>query len=189
VLGFNLRRAVQDGDFGEVKRLVGEVGAPVDAADSSGMQALHCAIAYTGHLEMVKFLIAAGAQIDDATQENGWQAVHYAAWNGHLAVVKYLIGEKGAKMEAADSEGRQVLHVAAYGGQLGVVEYLVRERGADVFAKTRDGSTPIDLADDVPDVREFLQEWMEAEETRACIRNVLARQRKLGALRPRNPGL
>ena len=47
-----------------------------------------------GHLEVVKYLIEAGADI----HANNDKALNYSALYGHLEVVKYLI-EKGANID------------------------------------------------------------------------------------------
>ena len=53
--------------------------------------------AYKGHTEIVKVLIAAGANIE-AIDDEGYTPLEVAARNGHVEVVKLLL-EKGAKVD------------------------------------------------------------------------------------------
>ena len=68
-----------------VQRLV-QAGAPIK---SDGWNPLHYA-AFSGHVEIAKYLIGKQAPID-ATAPNGQTALMLAARNGHLAVIKALV--------------------------------------------------------------------------------------------------
>ena len=50
--------------------------------------------AWGGDIDVVKFLIENGVHVD-ATNNDGWTALHWAAWYEHVDVAKFLI-EKGA---------------------------------------------------------------------------------------------
>jgi len=187
--------AVRGGDLEKVKELLAS-GAQVDARDDDGWQPLHYA-ARGGHLPVVKYLIEEqGVQVD-AKSTYGSQPLHFAAWHGHLPVVKYLVGERGAQVDAKDGYGRQPLHHAADDGHLSVVKYLVGEQGAQVDAKKNDGKTPLDFAGRYPEIQKFLKEWPSTEKAEEMRRDgfgkmaadVRARQRQLGSLRPKAPGL
>lgn len=72
-----------------------------------------------GHLEMVKFLHASGADV----QADDNAAIKLAAAKGHLDVVKYL-HQNGA-------DDRDAFGCAANSGRLAVVQYL-HMNGADI---------------------------------------------------------
>ena len=57
-----LHFASAEGDLGKVKRLVAE-GFPLDAFDDLSRTPLHCAVE-GGHLEVVKYLLSAGAEVN-----------------------------------------------------------------------------------------------------------------------------
>lgn len=78
--------------------------------------------AKNGHLEVVKYLIGSGADIQ--TNHNG--ALRSAARNGHLKIVKYLI-DKGADVHAMDD---YPLRFSLNNGHYDVAKYLI-EKGAD----------------------------------------------------------
>ena len=75
-----------------------------------------------GQLEVVKYLVEIGVDIDN-------DALVRASQNGHLAVVKYLV-EQGADIHADDDVA---LLWASEEGHLDVVKYLV-DQGADIHA-------------------------------------------------------
>lgn len=64
-------------------------GVDVDAADSSGRRALHCAVV-TGNTGLVRLLVSAGASVD--VQDGfGVAPLHQATKAGHLEVVSVLL--------------------------------------------------------------------------------------------------
>lgn len=81
---------------------------------------------YYGHLEVVKFLVENGANVNNIVKGylgmNRDTALVSASANGHLEVVKYLV-ENGANI----NNGRNALEVAAEEGHLAVVQYLVSQ--------------------------------------------------------------
>ena len=98
--------------------------------------------AQQGHLEVVRLLIEAGADMNakDA-QYHEDTALLVAARGGHLEVVRLLV-EAGADMNAANARGATALLVAAQQGHLEVVRLLI-EAGADVNVANADGETAL----------------------------------------------
>ena len=78
--------AAKDGDLVVVKRFV-QAGMSVNTAGSNGVPALYRA-ADEGHLEVVRFLVEQGADMN--AWIDGSTVLHWAARKGHLAVVRYL---------------------------------------------------------------------------------------------------
>ncbi len=90
---------------------------------------------YYGHLEVVKFLVENGANVNNnvaysAGNSKKDTALISASANGHLEVVKYLV-ENGASV---NNGPHNALAMAAEEGHLAVVRYLVSQ-GADVKIK------------------------------------------------------
>lgn len=56
----------------------------------------------SGHLDVVKLLVEAGAEVDAMT-DAGWTPLRAACAAGHAAVVKYLV-ERGAELGARGTE-------------------------------------------------------------------------------------
>ncbi len=76
-----------------------------------GNFALHWAAA-EGHVEVVKALLAAGAD-REAQDKFGWRPLHWAAMKCRVDVVKVLLAA-GADKEAQTSDGETPLHYAAF---------------------------------------------------------------------------
>ena len=124
----------------EVVTLFVQAGMNVNAAmreDDDTSTPLSFA-AQSGHLEVVKYLVGQGANVNAEDD-----AFHSAARFGHLEVVKYLVGQ-GANVNAASWWGTPLFRAAA-GGRLEVVKYLVGQ-GANVNAATNQGYTPLHQA-------------------------------------------
>jgi cytohesin len=96
-----------------------------------------------GNIEVVKQLLAAGANVN-AKNKWGGTPLHWAARGGHKEIVELLIA-KGANVNAKNDEDGTPLHLAADRGHTEVVELLIT-KGADVNAKDDEGETPLDQA-------------------------------------------
>jgi uncharacterized protein len=128
--------AVEKGDLACVKeRLAADSGAanwrwegrsPPGTKDED---ALHLA-ARSGHLDIVKALLEAGAAIDSLSWEDCRSTPFLAAVDGHFPeIVKYLL-EKGADANGRDGDGISCLMYAACSGRVDITKLLL-EAGAD----------------------------------------------------------
>ena len=90
--------------------------------------------ALNGHVEAVRFLLAAGADIDGRNW-HGRTALIGAATNGKAGVVRVLLN-KGSDVNAVDKKGRSAIFYALLGGHTGIVSML-EEAGAN-FERARD---------------------------------------------------
>ncbi|MHC4538871.1 MAG: ankyrin repeat domain-containing protein [Planctomycetota bacterium] len=97
-----------------------------------------------GRLDIVKSLIAEGADIDN--KEDGFfkTPLDHAVINGHKDVVELLLA-KGADINARDHFTASSLHYAIQRGHTKIAEVLIAG-GADVDVKDRQGQTPLDIA-------------------------------------------
>merc|ERR1719506_3652221 len=81
----------QWGDLEAVKLLVDSCDPDLDAAQKDdGWTALEIAAAY-GHVEIVKFLLERGADVNKQDFD-GWTPLHASAANGHMGVCLLLCG-------------------------------------------------------------------------------------------------
>ncbi len=96
--------------------------------------------AENGDAELVKLLIAAGANVNKAN-EYGWTPLYWAAWNGHKECVEQLIAA-GADVNKAEKDGSTPLYMAAYEGRTECVKLLIAA-GADVNKANKNGEIPL----------------------------------------------
>jgi len=89
---------------------------------------LHSA-AVGGHVDVVKLLVDAGAEVD-AADDRGRTPLIRAAEYGHAAVVELLVG-RGAQLDWVDAFGWTALYQSTLCGQRDMVEHLLR-LGANV---------------------------------------------------------
>ena len=95
------------------------------------------------HLEIVRLLIDAGADLDKA-DDFGRTQLLVASENGYLEVVELLI-KAGAKLDMVDVYGVTPLYSACQYGHFEVVELLIKA-GADTDKATNDRVTPLYIA-------------------------------------------
>lgn len=81
-----------------------------------------------GHLEVVKYLLSSGVEVDSKTEFNS-TPLHFASENGHLEVVSHLVS-CGANVNSVEEDGWTPLHYAAYNGFEEVILFLLKN-GSD----------------------------------------------------------
>eukprot|EP00405_Crypthecodinium_cohnii_P017973 CAMPEP_0206447934 /NCGR_PEP_ID=MMETSP0324_2-20121206/17135_1 /ASSEMBLY_ACC=CAM_ASM_000836 /TAXON_ID=2866 /ORGANISM="Crypthecodinium cohnii, Strain Seligo" /LENGTH=269 /DNA_ID=CAMNT_0053916907 /DNA_START=57 /DNA_END=866 /DNA_ORIENTATION=- len=160
-----LIQAATEGESEEVKRLLFQAGADVEAENRADMTPLRCA-AEQGHIAVTRCLIhEAGADVQ-ARDGDHKTPLHFAAQKGHIAVTRCLIHEAGADVEAkTDLYGETPLHHAVNGGHLEIVKLLVLEARANVnhcwsdYATNIHTPTPLFRAEQAhrSDIAEFLR--------------------------------
>ena len=107
-----------------------------------------------GHLEVVKLLVACGANPnddgaddDDPDPESTRKApLHMAAACGHTDVVRWLVREGGADARQLDRNGCNAYHLGCVQGHTDVVRFMVEEVGLDVNEKEMFGGTGLGWA-------------------------------------------
>ncbi len=101
-----------------------------------------------GYVDIVKWLIDKGADINAIRQSDGCTALQTAICKEQLQVIEWLVA-KGAKVNKADKEEASPLYYSlGYAGQPiqpNIVKFLV-SKGADVKQSMYDGDTPLHMA-------------------------------------------
>lgn len=170
----------------EVAQLLVEMGAPIDIFEASalgkadriagllradpsrvsaysqdGFYPLGLA-AFFGHLDAVRALIAAGADVH-AVARNAFkvQPIHAAAASRNLDIVRAVL-EAGADPNVPQQQGFVPLHEAGTNGNRALAELLIKH-GADPHQANEAGKSSIDLARDKGHTE--LANWM-ADATR-----------------------
>ncbi len=112
-----LSKAARVGELGEVLRLIAsgvELNAVVRNATAVGSAAAR------GHLEVVKALIEAGADVNKVEPIGEWSPLMRAAYNGHASIVKALL-DAGAALDLKEEDGEDVRSLL----ELGIADELV----------------------------------------------------------------
>eukprot|EP00752_Nemacystus_decipiens_P008810 g7862.t1 len=119
-------------------------GAYKNVLDNKGTTPLLWATA-AGHLATVETLLAAGANFNLRSRDDGFSALHLAAGQGYHKIVSALL-RRGADTDVADPNGDTALMWAAGNGDLRIVEILLAA-GADVTVRNNvEGYSAFDWA-------------------------------------------
>jgi ankyrin repeat protein len=122
--------AAMQADAAAVRSLL-TAGEDVNAAQGDGMTALHWA-ARRGEPEMVRMLLAAGANVRATTRLGNYTPLLLASEAGHAAAIEALV-KAGADTKATTTAGVTPLMLASGSGQAEAVKALIAH-GADVNA-------------------------------------------------------
>lgn len=138
-----IHEAAGAGDLGRTKAIVGNNPKSVAAKDPYGMTPIHWAVA-SGHIEVVRLLLARGSNVNAADGE-GLTPLHLAAKSGNKAIAEILI-TAGADVNATNNiQHVSPLNKAAQNGKFEVVKLLV-EKAADLNSEEKCGRCPIQCA-------------------------------------------
>ncbi|KAF7227943.1 ankyrin repeat and KH domain-containing protein 1 isoform X2 [Nothobranchius furzeri] len=128
------------GGFLEVADFLIKAGADIELGCSTPLMEA----AQEGHLDLVRYLLTAGANVH-ATTATGDTALTYACENGHTDVADLLL-QAGANLEHESEGGRTPLMKAARAGHLCTVQFLI-SKGANVNRATANNDhTVVSLA-------------------------------------------
>uniref|UniRef100_A0A8C6XDF0 Ankyrin repeat and KH domain containing 1 n=1 Tax=Naja naja TaxID=35670 RepID=A0A8C6XDF0_NAJNA len=110
------------GGFSEVADFLIKAGADIELGCSTPLMEA----AQEGHLELVKYLLAAGANVNRATANNDHTVVSLACAGGHLAVVELLLAHGADPTHRLKSSILTILYfLLKFGGHTNVVSYLL----------------------------------------------------------------
>lgn len=138
-LAGEIHDAAQQGDLEQVKKLLESDPASIEAPLQDGKKPLHKA-AYEGHVDVVRFLLEKGANVDSRSN-SGSSPLHGAAFHNRPEIARILV-EAGADVNLANNYGYTPLLSAAVGGSHEVVQILL-DAGADPNARTALGANAI----------------------------------------------
>jgi ankyrin repeat protein len=129
-LAKDIRAAIKKGDLSGVENLINANRESLNMMTPFGTW-LHVAATF-GKLDIIKFLIDAGIDVNryGGTFDGG--AINHAAAEGHIYVVEFLL-ENGAVLDVSESKINP-LFAAIYGGHLNIVKLLIN-KGIDFKIK------------------------------------------------------
>lgn len=171
-------RAAADGDLAKIRRLLAE-GADINQHDEGypseggyripdmrkpntfGRTAIEMAV-YARNLEMLKFLIEAGANPApvDPYEHKPQSLLAQGVYCGFAEGVRYLVEEVNLSFRDANrSDAWLLVDSAREKSTVEMLKYLVEERGLDPLLKTENGITAASAANDrksPPEMLEYL---------------------------------
>ena len=137
--------AAAAGNSGRITQLISQDSSLVNAFSPQGFPALALA-AFCAHLDIVKFLISKGADVNAvARNATGYTALTASVTSGQVEITAALLAA-GAKANYRYGQGHSPLHSAAASGSAPLVTMLL-DHGADPLGRMEDGQTPISLAE------------------------------------------
>jgi ankyrin repeat protein len=132
------------GRIGRTREILASDPNLVHAWSADGFSALHLA-AFTGHSDIVQFLLERGAvPIAPSRNHMAVHPLHSAAAGGHQAAAELLLSY-GAQPNARQHGGWTAVHSSAASGDASLTSLLMTH-GADPTLKADDGRSAIDLA-------------------------------------------
>lgn len=102
--------AAEEGNLEEIKKLVNKNRLLLECTDKDGYTPLHRAC-YGNNIEVVEYLLEAGAKIDAKTQDE-WQPLHSACCWNNVECAEALIGN-GADINAKSKGDQTPLHLVS----------------------------------------------------------------------------
>eukprot|EP00095_Tigriopus_kingsejongensis_P010708 maker-scaffold179_size282488-snap-gene-1.25 protein:Tk10708 transcript:maker-scaffold179_size282488-snap-gene-1.25-mRNA-1 annotation:"ankyrin repeat and kh domain-containing protein 1" len=134
-----LMEAASAGHVGVAKILL-KFGAGINTHSNEFKESALTLACYKGHLEMVRFLLDAGADQEHKTDEMH-TALMEASMDGHVEVAKLLL-DHGAQVNMPADSFESPLTLAACGGHVDLAMLLL-ERGANIEEVNDEGYTPL----------------------------------------------
>ncbi|PIK60415.1 putative ankyrin repeat and KH domain-containing protein mask [Apostichopus japonicus] len=134
-----LMEAASSGHVAIAKILL-ERGAGINTHSTEFKESALTLACYKGHLEMVKFLLDAGADHEHKTDEMH-TALMEASMDGHVEVARLLL-DHGAQVNMPTDSFESPLTLAACGGHTKLASLLL-ERGANIEEVNDEGYTPL----------------------------------------------
>ena len=132
----------------ETSRLLLEREADINSQNDEGLTPLQQASRgmRKGYLDIMRFLLDHGAN-EDARDNCGNTAIHFAASEGHLEAARMLL-EQGANIDSQNDEGLTPLQQASQGMWEGhrYTMRLLLDHGANVDARDNCGNTALHFA-------------------------------------------
>lgn len=153
-LNAELHTAVQVGDVARAENAL-RLGGYLDQRDDHQRTPLSTSAALGASPEIVRLLVARGAQLDIADAA-GKTPLHLAieSQGASAELISKILVDAGHSLNSTDRDGNTPLHSAAVHKRAGVVNLLL-QAGADRGKKNKAGKTPLQLAN-TPEIKKAL---------------------------------
>jgi uncharacterized protein len=138
-----LMNAVKNNDVAAVKQLIAQ-SVNVSELDASQDAPLVMA-AYLGHVEIVRLLLEAGADVKAVDPGMKATALHAASYAGRTEAARLLIEHHIDINKQGPYNGYTALHDAIWQNNIETARVII-EAGANLDLKSNDGETPLQFA-------------------------------------------
>lgn len=121
-----VHKAIKEGDLDSIKYYHNTTPGILDCVDHLGRNAFHLACWYGQFLVTIFLSNVLGVNVD-ATDNNGWSALHYACDCIHpqLAIVKHLVEKLYLNPRQENENGNVPIVLAKHRRHTGIIKYLV----------------------------------------------------------------
>lgn len=126
--------------FFSYSQILLEHGAGINTHSNEFKESALTLACYKGHLDMVRYLLEAGADQEHKTDEMH-TALMEASMDGHVEVARLLL-DSGAQVNMPTDSFESPLTLAACGGHVDLAMLLI-ERGANIEEVNDEGYTPL----------------------------------------------
>mmetsp|Transcript_20560 Transcript_20560/g.26639 ORF Transcript_20560/g.26639 Transcript_20560/m.26639 type:complete len:212 (-) Transcript_20560:117-752(-) len=140
-----LLEAAETGDLETVVRIIESKEVDINAVDDVDSYSALMMSAEAGHLEIVKALIEAGAQVE-IRDSYGRTPLYAAAVAGHIEIVRFLVRDASADVQATDCEDRSVLWASCAVRRIDIAAVLLEDNECNLNTVAGSGETAMDFA-------------------------------------------
>lgn len=130
---------IYNGDF----KAIQHPKADLHQTEADGQTCLHRSITFSGHLEIVKFLVEKGLDIN-AVNESGFRPLMFCLDYGCSDVAMFLIEQKNVNLDLVNAYGFTALHYAARNGHISILCKILLA-GADSTILNNENQSFFDL--------------------------------------------
>ncbi|UJR23383.1 hypothetical protein I4U23_026391 [Adineta vaga] len=133
-------QAVQYNELERIKEILESGKVDVNTPDAEGCYLLHWA-AINNHVEIMRYLIAKGAEVDAKGGDLKSTPLHWACRQGCIEAF-FLLVDNQADIQSTDINSIQPIHLASQYGQIKILAYLLGS-GVDVDCLDGRNFTPL----------------------------------------------
>ena len=135
MLGKQLIRACRFGDLKRASDLVAKGADPNYA--SIGFETPVFAASGAGSVDLLEFLVKAGADLGVKTSSSKQLPIHNAVSSGSLEATRWLV-QRGAHLTSPAYDGSTVLHIAVQAYRIGIIYWCLGQQGSKSLVKKQD---------------------------------------------------